>query len=126
MNETKSIQLFFRSERPETKVLRAIEQLLGIVVECMGAPVPTAVGFAQFIQYTEGFEQGVLVSWPASVPIVLNEMILVEGLAKHLKTEVLLESVMVSGKWLFAKENGCATNVQVRYLDDGIELDLNP
>jgi hypothetical protein len=92
----------------------------------MDVPVPEALGFAQFIQYTEGFEQGVLVSWPSSVPIVLNEMNLVEGLARHLKTEVLLESVTVPDKWLFAKENGCATNVRVRYLDDGIELDLNP
>jgi hypothetical protein len=126
VNKAISIQLFFCSERQESKVLHAIEQLIGIEVECMEIPVQNAVGFAQFTQYTEGFQQGVLVSWPSSVPLVVNEINLVEGLAKHLNTAVLLESIMIPGKWLLAKENCCATDAQVRYLDDGIELELDP
>lgn len=126
MDKAKSIQLFIRSERPESEVLRALEQLVGIVVESIDVSVPDAVGFAQFTQYTEGFEQGVLVSWPSGVPLILNEINLVEGLAKHLNTEVLLESANISDKWLLAKENGRATYVPVRYLDDGVEVELDP
>ena len=125
MDKAKSIQLFFRSERPESKVLRALEQLIGIVVESMDVPAPEAVGFAQFTQYTEGFEQGVLVSWPSSVSLVLDEINLVEGLARHLKTEVLLESIKIPDRWLLAAEHGCANDARVRYLDDGIELELD-
>lgn len=126
MGKAKSIQLFIRSERPEPKVLRALEQLIGIVVESIDVTVPDAVGFAQFTKYTDGFEQGVLVSWPSSVSLILNEINLVERLAKHLSTEVLLESANNPEKWLSAKENGCATDARVRYLDDGIEVELNP
>ncbi len=126
MDKAKSIQLFFRSERPESKVLRALEQLIGIAVECTDIPVPDAVGFAQFTQYAEGFEQSILVSWPSSVSVVLDEINLVEGLANRLKTEVLLESIKIPDRWLLARENGGATDVQVRYLDDGIELESNP
>lgn len=125
MDKAGSVQLFFCSERPKSQVLRALEQLIGISVECLGIPVPDAVGFAQFTQYAEGFEQGVLVSWPSSVSVVLDEINLVEGLAKHLKTDVLVESITTLERWLLAKENGCATDARVRYLDDGIELELD-
>jgi hypothetical protein len=106
--------------------LRAIEQFIGIAVESIDISIPDAVGFAQFTQYAEGFEQGVLASWPSSVAAVLDEINLVEGFASNLKTEVLLESIKLPDRWLLAKENGGAVDVRVRYLDDGIELEFNP
>ena len=125
MDKAKSIQLFFRSERPESEILRTIEQLIGIGVESTDIPLSHAVGFAQFTRYAEGFEQGALISWPSNISLVLNEVNLVEGLARRLKTEVLLESVQIPDKWLLAKENACAADARVRYLDDGIESELD-
>jgi hypothetical protein len=121
-----SVQLFFCLERPEGEVLRVLSQFIGIAVECIDIPISGAIGFAQFTHYSEGFEQGVLVSWPSGVFLELNEVSLVEGLAKNLKTTVLLESVAKPDRWLLAKEDGYATDVRVRYLDDGIDLESNP
>ena len=125
MGKATSIQLFFRSARPESELLRVLAQFIGIAVECVDIPVPDAVGFAQFTQYTEGFVLGVLVSWPPHVSLELNEISLVERLAGHLKTEVLLESIKLPDRWLLAKQNGCAADARVRYLDDGVELEVD-
>jgi hypothetical protein len=121
VDKAKSIQLFFRSAQPEAMVLHTIGQLIGIGVECLDVPVPDAVGFAQFIRYAEGFQQGVLVSWPSNIALALNEASLAVGIARHLKTEVLLERMAEPDRWILAKENSCATDARVTYLDDGIE-----
>ncbi|WEF34257.1 hypothetical protein [Pseudoduganella chitinolytica] len=90
-------------------------------VESFEHPLADAIGFMQFTQYTEGFAQGALISWPSEITLPVTETELVEQLAMKLNATVLLESTAKLGIWLTAFGNSPAVETTVKYLDDGIK-----
>ena len=117
-----SLQIFFRSERAEPDVMNAFARITSIAVDSIDFPAPDACAFAMFTRYAEGFELGVLMSWPSAVPLMTPEPDLVEQLAASLKTTVLLESAGRPGTWLTASATHACSETGVEYLEDGIDL----
>ena len=120
MNEIVSLQLFLAREKPEPVALEAIATAIGFSVESTDVAVAGAVGYVQFTHYTEGFEQGILISWSGVAPLLPCLPSIAERIAVSLGTVVLLEPPDGKDKWIIAAENGSVSETAVNYLDDGV------
>lgn len=120
MNEIVSLQLFLAREKPEPAVLEAIAAAIGFSVESTDVPVADAIGFVQFTYYTEGFEQGILISWSGVAPLPPYLRSIAQRMAVTLGTVVLLEPPDGNEAWIIATENGSLATTTVSYLDDGV------
>lgn len=120
MNEIVSLQLFLSRQMPEPLALEAIATAIGLTVESTEVPVANAVGFVQFTHYTEGFEQGILISWPGIAPLRSNLPSIAQSIAVTLGAVVLLEPPDGNDVWFIATENGSVAETAVTYLDDGV------
>lgn len=120
MSEIASLQLFLASEKPGRTALDVLASAIGFRFESADFPIAGAVGFAQVTRYSEGFEQGVLLSWPGS-PLPLSRLRpIARTIAITLETPLLLEPPDGSDVWILAHKNGSVENTDIRYLDDGI------
>jgi hypothetical protein len=117
-----SVQVFLRSAKPEPQVINALRHLTRMEFESLDFPSADARGFIQFTRYSEGFELGALIVAPSHPQLSVCEWNLVEGLAKLLEIRILLESQVDPATWLMADENGFVKAVEVKYLDDGVDI----
>jgi hypothetical protein len=119
---TQSIQFFLKSEKTEEDILDFLGNTIGFLVESTDVEISDSVGFAQISSYTQGFEQGVLVTWPRAIELILTPHELIEIMAARLSVSVLLEPAADGDVWLLAKPDGSVKNANVSYLDDGIDV----
>jgi hypothetical protein len=82
---------------------------------------PHAKAFAQVSSYSEGFDQGFLISWRRAGARQVDQKDVVGQLSSHLKISALLEPSSESECWQLYTPNG-PQEVSVRYLSDGIEV----
>lgn len=122
MVNTKSMQIFLSSEKSENDILDLLGVAVGFLVESTGVDIQGAMGFAQISSYTQGFEQGILVTWPSAIELALSLEEIVKSLAVRLNVSALLEPSENGQVWLLAKPDGSVSGVDVNYLDDGIEV----
>lgn len=122
MTNTKSMQVFLMTEKTEEDILNLLGTTVGFLVESTDIDVPNSVGFAQISNYTQGFEQGVLVTWPNDVELALKPSEIVKIIAARLNVAVLLEPNEEGHVWLLAKPDGSMKSTSVSYLDDGIDV----
>jgi len=122
VTEPKSIQFFIREEQPEQEVVVLLGTLLGFLVESTDVNVPGAIGFAQVTAYSEGYRQGILITWPGDVELQVRADELVRKMALHFHVPVLLEPDDSGAEWILAHPDGQITHTDVIELDDGIDV----
>jgi hypothetical protein len=122
MAHTQSIQIFLMYERAETEILHSLGMSLGFDVESTEVEIPSALGFAQISTYSQGFRQGILVTWPGGTESALSPDEIVRNLAVRLKVPVLLDPAENENSWVLAKPDGTLSRTSVRYMYDGIDI----
>ncbi|KAB8066305.1 hypothetical protein [Janthinobacterium violaceinigrum] len=122
MSDIESFQFFVYPAVDEGLALRLLGDLMGVLVESTDLLTERASAFAQVSCYSEGFEQGFLISWRRETAreIVQNEVL--GQLSSLLKISALLEPSSESERWWLFNPNGLS-EVNVRYLSDGIEVE---
>lgn len=110
------------SEKPEGVLLDALAIAVGFLVESTEIDIQDAIAFAQISSHTQGFGQGVLLTWPSSTELARAPSEVAKLIAGRLEVPVLLESDANASGWLLAKPDGSTTITNVIYLDDGIDI----
>jgi hypothetical protein len=117
---TQSMQFFLRTAKSEEEILELLSTAMGFPVESTDLEVPDAIGFAQITEYSEGFEQGILVTWPANLERKIELDIVARAVAVGFQVKVLLE--VGEDDWILANPDGILNSTNIIYLDDGIEV----
>lgn len=121
MSDIESFQFFMSPAVDEGIALRLLGELMGMPIESIDIPMEQAKAFAQVSSYSEGFEQGFLISWRRDGARQIDQKGAVGQLSSHLKISALLEPSSESECWRLYTPNG-PQEVNVRYLSDGIEV----
>ncbi|MYM31379.1 hypothetical protein GTP58_23865 [Duganella sp. CY15W] len=121
MSDIESFQFFTSPAIDEGIALRLLGDLMGMLVESIDKPMEQAKAFAQVSGYSEGFEQGFLISWRRDGSRQIDQKDAVGQLSSRLEISALLEPSSESGGWWLYTPNG-AQEVNVRYHSDGIEV----
>jgi hypothetical protein len=120
---TQSMLIFFMLERAEAEILNLLGATIGFKVASAEVDVPGAQGFAQISTYSQGFRQGILITWPSTVESMSPPDETVKNLAVRLSVPVLLDAAENENSWVLAKPDGTLSRTSVRYLEDGVEVD---
>lgn len=123
MKNTNSIQIFIKEKKDEQAIFLALGKGLGFHIESIDFPSIDARGFAQVTYYSQGWSQGILVTWPSNLRPSKHLDEIVKDIAIHLQTAILLEPIDANHLWLCAHADGLLTRRSVTYLDDGIDID---
>jgi hypothetical protein len=110
------------TEETEEDILSLLGTTIGFLVESTEIDIPDSVGFAQISNYTQGFEQGILVTWPSDVELALEPSEIIMMIATRLNVTVLLEPNEERHVWLLAKPDGSMKSTGISYLEDGIDV----
>lgn len=121
MDNSTSMQIFISPKIAEGDLLDFLSEEFSFIVDSVEIEIPNAVGFAQISNYPEGFEQGILVSWPNEVHVALSPPELLKGIAMRFKVRALLEPNSSDEEWLLADQSGDIKTTTVSYLDDGLQ-----
>lgn len=125
MANCKSMQIFFSEEVSEQDVLALLGTALGFLIGSTDVEVPGALGFAQVTSYSQGYKQGMLISWPNNVELRGHADETIKRLARHFRVRVLLEPDEDQADWLVAHPDGTVSSTAVDYLDDGIDVAMH-
>ena len=117
------MQLFLEESRPEINTVGALNSLLGFAVDSLQCETAGSVGFVQISNYTQGFPQGLLITWPGEIALSSTPLSLVTALAKKLSTNILVEQYEGEDDWILISPGGFVENVAVEILDDGITIE---
>jgi len=121
MSDVESFQFFVSPFVDEAMALRLLGELMGMLIESIDIPTERASAFAQVSSYSEGFEQGFLISWRRDGARQIDQNQVVGQLSSHLKISALLEPSSETECWRLYTPHG-PQEVNVRYLSDGIEV----
>lgn len=122
MDSTISMQFFLESKQPIDGVLRALAEELRFSVSALEHDDAQAPAFGQITDYTQGYRQGFLISWPAHLGKVDVRRI-GQRLASRFHCHALVELDSPENAWLVVSPDGNGRVVNVSILDDGIEVD---
>lgn len=109
------------SGESEEVILEALKIATGFLVESSEIDIHGAIGFAQISSHTQGFEQGVLLTWPSAIQLAVPPSEMAKAISIRLNASVLLELDDNSHGWLLAAPDGSTTATNVVDLDDGID-----
>ena len=121
MDNTTSMQFYLESEQPIGDVLRILAEELRFGVASIDHDDDQAPAFAQIIGYSQGYEQGFLISWPSRLGQADVEIV-GERLASSFRCSTLVELDDPADAWLLFTPDGHRRIVSVSILDDGIEI----
>lgn len=124
MVNTYSMQFFLKSKKSEAAILDLLAAVTGFLVESLEVERENAPGFAQISVYSQGFEQGVLITWPREVTSQASSEEVVRSISVGLNVPILLEPIGQESDWLLAKPDGSLMLTKVNYLDDGIVAEI--
>ena len=125
MDNIQTIQFLIEKYRPEEDILSSINSILTTPVTSTNFDVPDSVGFMQLNEYSEGFSQSALLSFPVSVLVKIDEEDLVKKLANSLNARVLLQpdGDDEENPWALASPNSpVLEKVYVDFLDGGVDI----
>jgi len=124
MIETNCMQFVIRKKMAEEKIITALNSLFGFLVDTADFNVPGAVGVAQILDYSEGFAQSCLVSWPRKYKPELNQEETAKALANKLGVDVMVDLDLddEESQWLLAQPHLPSRKVDVVHLSDGVDI----
>lgn len=122
MDKSQSMQIFITPEKSEEEILSFSGNHIGFIVDSSEIEIPNAIGFAQISTYPQGFEQGILITWPIAIDLAVTSIEVARRLAVDLQVSALLEPNSAEEPWLLVHSDGSVINTDVRYLDDGIQI----
>lgn len=122
MTNLKDLQFFLKSPRSEKEILEVASEIFGFLVESINFKNDKAPGYAIINLYSDGFGQGIMVSWlsPTELSSSIDEI--AKKLSMKLNDFVLVEHPYEEDGWILGNPGGSVSRVEVIDLPDGIDI----
>lgn len=132
MNNSKPlIDLYLQHSRLEQDIITNLEAITGLKIESDSFPQKNSKIFLMFMEYSQGFEQGISLMWSNKLDINLNGKNIAQKLVSALNVSILFDAslfedisrqIINDDKWFIAKSDGVLRKVEIEILDDGLNV----